>query len=135
MRNILELSIKKMSKKNRDKKMTKISSEEQAKRKKAIFSSMSPRRQKHILKKGYEKWDPFQEPKDPIDIRKDKTKRTTQALVREFLQAMSSEEYTNAYGRGVFEICLGIVNDDERYRGMFDFSVWYSELFKREGFE
>lgn len=135
MRNILELSIKKMSKKNRDKKMTKISSEEQAKRKKAIFSSMSPRRQKHILKKGYEKWDPFQEPKDPIDIRKDKTKRTTQALVREFLQAMSSEEYTNAYGRGVFEICLGIVNDDERYRGMFDFSVWYSELLKREGFE
>ena len=135
MRNILELSIKKMSKKNRDKKMTKISSEEQAKRKKAIFSSMSPRRQKHILKKGYEKWDPFQEPKDPIDIRKDKTKRTTQALVREFLQAMSSEEYTNAYGRGVFEICLGIVNDDEKYRGMFDFSVWYSELLKREGFE
>lgn len=135
MRNILELSIKKMSKKNRDKKMTKISSEEEAKRKKAIFSSMSPRRQKHILKKGYEKWDPFQEPKDPIDIRKDKTKRTTQALVREFLQAMSSEEYSNAYGRGVFEICLGIVNDDEKYRGMFDFSVWYSELLKREGFE
>ncbi len=115
--------------------MTKISSEEEAKRKKAIFSSMSPRRQKHILKKGYEKWDPFQEPKDPIDIRKDKTKRTTQALVREFLQAMSSEEYSNAYGRGVFEICLGIVNDDEKCRGMFDFSVWYSELLKREGFE
>jgi len=135
MRNILELSIKKMSKKNRDKKMTKISPEDEAKRKKAIFSSMSPRRQKHILKKGYEKWDPFQEPKDPIDIRKDKTKRTTQALVREFLQAIGSEEYSNAYGRGVFEICLGIVNDDEKYRGMFDFSVWYSELLKREGFE
>jgi len=135
MRTILELSIKKMSKKNRAKKMTKISSEDEAKRKKTIFSSMSPRRQKHILKKGYEKWNPFQEPKDPIDIRKDKTKRTTQTLVREFLQAMGPEEYSDAYGRGVFEICLGIVNDDERYRGMFDFSVWYSELLKREGFE
>jgi hypothetical protein len=127
--------LKKTTPKNRDKNMTKISFEDEAKRKKAIFDSMSPRRQKHILKKGYEKWDPFQEPKDPIDIRKDKTKRTTQALVREFLQAMGSEEYSNAYGRGVFEICLGIVNDDERYRGMFDFSVWYSELLKREGFE
>jgi len=114
--------------------MTKISSEDEAERKKAIFSSMSPRRREHILKKGYEKWDPFQEPKDPIDIRKDKTKRTTQTLVREFLQAVSSEEYSNAYGRGVFEICLGIINDDERYRGMYDFSVWYSELLKREGF-
>ena len=135
MRTNLELSIKKMTQKNRDKKMTKISSEDEAKRKKAIFSSMSPKRQKHILKKGYEKWDPFQEPKDPIDIRKDKSKRTTQTLVREFLQAVSSEEYSNAYGRGVFEICLGIINDDERYRGMYDFSVWYSELLKREGFE
>jgi hypothetical protein len=133
MRTIWEL--KKTTPKNRDKNMTKISSEDEAKRKKAIFDSMSPRRQKHILKKGYEKWDPFQEPKDPIDIRKDKTKRTTQALVREFLQTMDSEEYSNAYGRGVFEMCLGIINDDERYRAMYDFSVWYSELLKREGFE
>ena len=115
--------------------MTAISPEEEEKRKKAIFDSMSPRRQKHILQKGYGKWNPFQEPKDPIDIRKDKTKRTTQALVREFLQTMDSEEYSNAYGRGVFEICLGIINDDERYRAMYDFSVWYSELLKREGFE
>lgn len=113
--------------------MTKISPEEEEKRKKAIFESMSPRRQKHILKKGYEKWHPFQEPKDPIDIRKDKTRRTTQMLVQEFLQSRKSEEYSNAYGSGVLDICLGIVNDDERYKGMFDFSVWYHELLKKEG--
>ena len=107
--------------------MTKVSPEEEAKRKKFIFDNMSSRRQKHILKKGYKKWDPFQEPKDPIDIRKDKTKRTTQTLVREFLQTIHPEEYSNAYGGGVFEICLGIINDDEKYKGMFDFSVWYSE--------
>ena len=135
MRIILESLAMKTPKETGINKMTKISLQEEEKRKKAIFNSMSPRRQKHILKKGYEKWNPFQEPKDPIDIRKDKTKRTTQTLVREFLQAMGSEEYSNAYGRGVFEICLGIINDDERYRGMFDFSVWYSELLKREGFE
>ena len=113
--------------------MTEISPEEEEKRKRAIFDSMSSRRQKHILKIGYEKWNPFQEPKDPIDIRKDKTKRTTQMLVREFLQARSSQEYSNAYGGGVLEICLGIINDDDRYKGMYDFSVWYYELLKREG--
>ena len=115
--------------------MSEFSPEEVEKRKKAIFDAMSARGQKRILKMGYEKWDPFQEPKDPIDIRKDKTKRTTQTLVREFFQAMGPEEYSNAYGKGVFEICLGIVNDDERYLGMFDFSVWYRELLKQEGFE
>lgn len=115
--------------------MKKISPEEEEKRKKAIFESMSPRRQKHILKKGYENWDPFQEPKDPIDIRKDKTKRTTQSLVREFLQTIDFEEYSNAYGRGVFELCLGLINNDDRFKGMYEFSIWYQELLKREGHE
>ena len=115
--------------------MTQISPKEEEKRKRAIFESMSPKRQKHILKKGYEKWNPFLEPKDPIDIRKDKTKRTTQQLVREFLQTKSSEDYSNAYGGGVFEMCLGIVNDDDKYKGMLEFSIWYQELLKREGNE
>jgi len=113
--------------------MTNISPKEEEKRKKAIFNSMSPRRQKYILKKGYDKWDPFMEPKDPIDIRRDKTKRTTQVLVREFLQTRSSIEYSNEYGRGVLEICLGIINNDEKYKGMYDFSCWYYELLKRDG--
>lgn len=115
--------------------MTAISPEEEKKRKKAIFDSMSPRRQKHILKKGYEKWDPFLEPKDPIDIRKDKTRRTTQMLVREFLQSKPLQDYSNAYANGVLEICLGIINDDDRYKGMFEFSAWYHELLRQEGHE
>ena len=110
-------------------------SSEEAQRKKAIFDAMSQRRQQHILKKGYDKWNPFQEPKDPIDIRKDKSKRTTQTLVREFLQIKDSESYSPAYGRGVLEICLGIVNDDERFIGMYEFSCWYRDLLKREGYE
>lgn len=113
--------------------MTNISPKEEEKRKKAIFNSMSPRRQKYILKKGYDKWDPFMEPKDPIDIRRDKTKRTTRVLVREFLQTRSSIEYSNEYGRGALEICLGIINNDEKYKGMYDFSCWYQELLKRDG--
>ena len=111
--------------------MSKRSPEEED-RKRAIFERMSPRRQKHILKKGYDAWDPFQEPKDPIDIRKDKTKRTTQMLVREFLQTHDKEAYSNAYGQGVLEICLGIINEDDRYRGMFEFSLWYQALLEKD---
>ena len=108
-------------------------SPEEEKRKRAIFESMSPRRQEQILKKDYEKWDPFMAPKDPIDIRRDKTRRTTQMLVREFLQTRSDDNYSNEYGRGVFDLCLGIVNNDERYRAMFEFAVWYHELLRKEG--
>ncbi|MBC8392362.1 MAG: hypothetical protein H8E17_07340 [Deltaproteobacteria bacterium] len=106
---------------------------EEEKRKKAIFDSMSPRRQKHILKKGYDRWDPFQEPKDPIDIRKDKTKRTSHMLIREFLQNRKMEDYSNAYGRGVVEICMGIINEDDRFWGMYEFACWYRDLLEKEG--
>lgn len=113
--------------------MTQFTKEEVEVRKKAVFDSMSARRQSHIMKKGYAQWDPFSEPKDPIDIRKDKTKRTTQMLVREFLQTRVEENYSNAYASGVLEIALGIINDDDKYTGMFDFSRWYHELLIKEG--
>ncbi len=111
--------------------MTSQQSDEKA-RKKAIFDSMSPRRQQHILKMGYDRWDPFQVPKDPIDIRRDSTRRTTQMLVKEFLQSRPLEQYSNEYGRGVLEICLGIINNDERFIGMYEFSCWYRDLLQKE---
>jgi hypothetical protein len=104
-------------------------------RKKMIFDNMAPRRQRQILKRGYEKWDPFQEPKDPIDIRQDRTKRTSQELIREFLQTLDANSYSAEYGRGAFEICMGIINETEKYQGMFDFACWYRELLKKEGYE
>ena len=115
--------------------MSNLTPEEVEARKKGIFDAMSPRRQKFIAKKGYDNWDPFEEPKDPIDIRKDKTKRNTQQLVREFLQSCSFEEYSNAYGRGVFDMCHGIINNDERFQAMYDFSIWYRELLLKEGYD
>ena len=102
-------------------------------RKQAVFDAMSPRRQQRILKMGYDKWDPFQEPKDPIDIRKDKSRRTSQALVREFLQTRPMAGYSNSYGRGVLEIAMGIVNEEDRFIGMYEFAVWYRDLLIREG--
>jgi len=106
-------------------------SKESEQRKKAIFESMSPRRQRHISKRGYDRWNPFEEPKDPIDIRKDATRRTTQQLVREFLQQCGQEKYSNAYGRGVLEIALGIINSDDRFIGMYEFAKWYAEELKK----
>lgn len=113
----------------------KNSFEQGKERKKAIFDAMSPRRQRHILKKGYDKWEPFQEPKDPIDIRKDKSKRTTHMLVQEFLQSKKVKGFSPAYSRGVLEISIGIVNDDDRFLGMYEFSCWYRDLLRREGYE
>jgi len=113
---------------------TQFSREEIAERKKAIFDAMGKRGQKQIMKTGYDKWDPFQEPKDPIDIRKDKTKRTSQQLIREFLTAIDADEYSNSYAQGALEMCLGIINDEEKIRGMFDFAFWYARLLEKEGY-
>jgi len=107
--------------------------EEVEARKKAIFDNMSPRAQKRILKLGFEKWDPFEAPKDPIDIRRDRSKRTSQMLVREFLQSLPIEDYSNSYGRGVLEMAVGIINDDDRFIGMYEFAIWHQALLRREG--
>lgn len=116
---------------NRGCRKSEFSPEEEEQRKKAVFDSMSPRNQKRILKKGYDKWDPFEAPKDPIDIRQDATRRTSQQLIRAFLQTREMENYSNSYGQGVVDICLGIMNDNDRYRGMFDFACWYQDQLKR----
>jgi len=115
--------------------MNEYSNAEADLRKQAVFESMSPRRQKHILKKGFDKWDPFQVPKDPIDIRTDKTKRTAQQLVREFLQMRSGDAQNNSYNRGVLEMAMGLVNEEDRFRGMYDFALWHRDLLRREGLE
>jgi hypothetical protein len=112
--------------------MTQRTADEEA-RKRIIFDQLSPRRKKFIERIGYEKWDPFQQPKDPIEIRKDPSKRTTQQLIREFLQTQPGINYNTAYASGALDIAMGLVNRQDRSVGMYEFAVWYSELLKREG--
>lgn len=112
-------------------KLSKLSLEEE-KRKKAIFDGMSARNQKRILEKGYEDWDPFLKPNDPIDIRTDQKRHTALSLTRKFLRTRSHEEYSNAYGQGVWEISTGIISGNDRYRAMYEFSCWYRD-FLRDG--
>jgi hypothetical protein len=110
-----------------------VPKEEVEARKRAIYESLAPRNRRYIDRIGYEKWDPFQEPKDPIEIRRDPTRRTSQQLVREFLQSRPLERYSNAYGQGVLDMCLGIINEDDRYLAMLEFATWYNQLLEREG--
>ncbi|MCW7755234.1 hypothetical protein OOT00_14695 [Desulfobotulus sp. H1] len=110
-----------------------FSPEEIAVRKKAIFDSMGKRGQQKILKDGYEEWDPFAEPKDPIDIRTEGTRRTTHDLIHEFLKTRPHESFSTSYGKAAYEMALGIVNQDDRVRGLYDFAIWYRDVLIREG--
>jgi len=101
--------------------------------KKAIYEKLSPRRRKFIDKIGFENWDPFQEPKHPIDIRKDSTKKTSSELMEEFLSTKDREGISMAYEMGVYEMCIGLFSSDEKYRAMFDFSIWYFNKLNKLG--
>ncbi|NJB69293.1 hypothetical protein GGQ74_002990 [Desulfobaculum xiamenense] len=107
---------------------------EQEEQKRLMYDKMSPRRRKFIDKIGYDNWDPFQIPFEPMDIRRDETNRTIEGLVKQFLRERGQQIKVGAsYSRGALEVAMGIVNKDERYRAMYDFCVWYSELLRREG--
>ena len=57
---------------------------DEERQKREIYEKMNPRRRKFVDRIGYDNWDPFQKPNDPLDLRMDVSKRTTQQLVREF---------------------------------------------------
>ncbi len=102
------------------------------KRKKAIFENMSVRGQRRILKMGYDKWDPFQDPKDPIEIRKDDTNRTLSELIADYFKQHQAKEPSAKYRQGIFEMALGLINNDDRYLAMYEFACWYKDQ-KRTG--
>ncbi|MFP4084405.1 MAG: hypothetical protein ACOCPS_05330 [Desulfonatronovibrio sp.] len=112
--------------------MSTESTHSQEAQKKAIYDRLAPRRKKFIDRIGFDKWDPFQEPKNPIEMRTDTTKRTSKELMRKFLYERAPEDYSNTYGRGVLEMCLGIINGDDKCRAMYDFALWYSALLEQE---
>ncbi|MDQ7032742.1 MAG: hypothetical protein Q9M37_08550 [Desulfonauticus sp.] len=113
--------------------MSDILTPEQEEQKRAIYNSLSPRRKKFIDRIGYARWNPFQEPKDPRKIKRDVTQRTSNQLFKEFIFEAQAEEKSNAFKQGVLEMCRGLVNRDEKIKGMFAFAIWYNELLKKEG--
>lgn len=109
------------------------SAEELAALKRAMFDKLKPRRRKFIEKIGYDNWDPFQEPMEPLDLREDASRRTGQQLVAEFLTSVpgASEEFV----KGAWELCMGVMSGSERHRGMYAFCKWHRQLLAREGIE
>ena len=98
-------------------------------KKKAIFDGMSLRRREKILRKtGYEDWDPFQEPKLPIDLRDQKVEQAASLMCRRFLLDCDSENCSAEYLRSAKDICKGLIKAEEKYKAMYDFCCWYSKV-------
>lgn len=115
--------------------MDNFTKEDIDRKKKEIFDSMGKRSQKYIKKIGFENWNPFEEPKDPLDIRQDVSKRTVSDLVREFMHTRREEKTSVAFGEGVHEMALALMAGNDKYRGMFEYALWYYDLLRREGHE
>ncbi len=103
--------------------------------KRAIYEKLSPRRKKFIDRIGFDNWDPFQEPKHPIDIRKDSTKKTSRELIDEFLSSKKDTKISLSYEAGLYEMCTGLFKADEKYKAMFDFSIWYYKKLINSGID
>lgn len=110
-----------------------FSDEEVVAKKKAIFDSMGKRGQQRIMKKGYAVWDPFGDPKDPLDIRVDDSERTVDQLIREFLADAGPESPSNQYSQTAMEMAMGIMNNTDKARAAFEFVHWYDALLEKEG--
>lgn len=104
-----------------------------ASKKKAIFDAMGKRGQKRIMKQGYENWDPFDDPKDPLDIRVDGSKRTVDQLISEFLEQCGYENPSNQYTQAVMDMAMGVMNNTDKARAAFEFVTWYNKLLEKEG--
>ncbi len=103
--------------------------------KRAIYEKLSPRRRKFVDRIGYENWDPFQEPKHPIEIRREVTNHTSRELIERFLRETDNNAPSMAYEGGLYEMCMGLFKADEKYKAMFDFSIWYYDLLKKKGID
>ncbi len=106
---------------------------EQAELKRQIYEKMNPRRRKFVDRIGYDKWDPFQAPNDPLDIRTDVTKRTIQELCRDFMAQTNGKARSAEWQKGAMECALGIIQKSEKYQGIYDFCAWYRNLLRNEG--
>ncbi len=109
-----------------------VFSKEEEEQKRLFYERMSPRRRRFVDRLGFDQWDPFEAPKEPMDIRTDISERTVGQLVQEFLRAVSQELHGGEYARGATECALGIVARQEKYQGILDFCVWYHELLQKE---
>lgn len=100
--------------------------------KRAIFEKMSPRRRKFVDRIGYDAWDPFAKPFDPIDIRRDVTGHTAHELTNMFIQSLGREPEQD-YVDLISEFNVTLVTIPDRVRPIFEFSQWYGKFLADRG--
>lgn len=109
-----------------------LSPEEIESRKQYMYNKMSKRRRKFVDRMGYENWDPFAAPFDPIDIRKDMSGYTSDQLSQLFVHETghsSNQEYIDA----VNEFNVMLVMNFEKVRPVYEYCLWYAEHLKKHG--
>ena len=107
--------------------------EEREAQKRAIYERMSSRRRRFVDKIGFEAWDPFAVPNDPIDIRTDQMQMTAHDLVKAFMRSVPHKAGNEAYSQGAFDLANGVINSKDRYMGMMDFAHFYLEFLREQG--
>lgn len=113
--------------------MAELTPEQKLEHKRFIYERMSPRRKRFVDKIGFDAWDPFMEPKDPIDLRVDPTRHTAHDLVKAFMRANPHKAGKEAYAQGAFDLANGIMGGHDRYLGMFDFARFYLDFLHEQG--
>ena len=100
--------------------------------KKDMYERLSQRQRKWVDRIGYENWDPFQKPFDPIDMRVDVTGHTPQDLARLYFQSLGQETPAH-YKDTVTQFCVELVTNFERVRAVYEFCNFYSRLLEKSG--
>lgn len=109
-----------------------LSSQEIADRKQYMYDKMSKRRRKFVDRMGYDNWDPFAAPFDPIDIRKDMSGFTSDQLSQMFVH-QSGKSANQEYIDAVNEFNVMLVMNFEKVRPVFEYCLWYAEHLKKRG--
>ncbi|WP_243545527.1 hypothetical protein [Pseudodesulfovibrio tunisiensis] len=101
-------------------------------RKRFMYEKMSPRRRKFVDRIGYDKWDPFAAPFDPIDIRTDTSGHTAHQLTQLFIRDMGSQvnqEFIDAVSEFNVMLCMNF----EKVRPIYEYCLWYSRFLEKQG--
>jgi len=109
-----------------------LSAEDLEARKLYMYEKMSKRRRKFVDRVGYENWNPFAAPFDPIDIRTDKTGYTSDHLTQLYIRE-SGKDTNQEYADAVSEFNVMLVMNFEKVRPVYEYCLWYAEHLKKHG--